>query len=176
LVDGRLIDFDSMLHVQTQLTQRALRPIDPERLFHPSQVICNYTDFISGTTSFKRASHKLLMLPYLMYLGGHSSSLSAVSAQLADMSAKTIRYVDKVMYINGISSARWAWMEKQIRRAERALFGSVDTRKSLSGEAVTTRRRFRAYLLMRASRAAFGRRSIWGVCTDARVFRSTQDE
>ncbi len=123
LVDGRLVDYDTMLHVQTQSARCGLRPIDESHLFHPSQVICNYTDFVSGRTSFEGRSHNLLMLPYLLHIGGHSSLLSAVSVQLVNQSATTIRLFNKVLHIDGVPPAHWAWKEKLIRRAEQALFG-----------------------------------------------------
>ncbi len=127
VVDGRVIDFDTMLHVQTRSPRCAVRPIDDAHLFHPSRVICNYTDFVSGRTSFEHASHNLLMLPYLLYLGGHSAMLSAVSAQLANRNATTIRLIEKDLYIDGIPPDQWAWKEKQIRRTEHALFGHCRT-------------------------------------------------
>jgi hypothetical protein len=123
LISGRVVDFDTLLYVQTKASRCAVRSIDESNLIHPSQVICNYTDFVAGRATFEGASHSLLVLAYFLYLGGESAMLSAVSAQLTKGNAKTIRLCDKDLYIDGISPAHWAWNEKQIRRAEQALFG-----------------------------------------------------
>jgi hypothetical protein len=123
LVDGRVVDFDTLLYVQTKAGRCAVRAIDEANLIHPSQVICNYTDFVSGRASFEGATHSLLVLAYLLYLGGDSTMLSVVTAQLTDGNAMTIRLFDKDLYIDGIPPTHWAWNEKLIRRAEQALFG-----------------------------------------------------
>ena len=123
IVDGRVADFDTVLHVQHQSPRRAHRRVDETYLVHPSRVICDYTDFVSGTQSFKGGPHNFLMLPYFLYLGGDSSMLSPISPQLARPDAKTIRVFDKDLHIDAISPGDWAWNEKQIRRIEQVLVG-----------------------------------------------------
>jgi hypothetical protein len=123
LIDGRLADFDTMLHVQWQTPRCALRPIDETCLAHVSRVICNYTDFMSGRNSFKGSAHNLLMLPYLLYLGGQNAALSDVGPQLANPNVTTIRLFGKDLCIDGIPPALWAWKEKLIRRVEQVLYG-----------------------------------------------------
>jgi hypothetical protein len=123
LVDGRVVDFDTMLHVQAQSPRCAVRGIDATQYVHPSQVICNYTDFVAGRKSFEGACHSLLMLPYLLYLGGHSAMLCAVGSQLANQSATSIRLYNRRLYIDGITPVHWAWQETLIWRVEEALFG-----------------------------------------------------
>jgi hypothetical protein len=123
VVDGRLVDFDTVLHVQHLSPRRALRRVDETHLVHPSRVICDYTDFVSGRKTFKGEPHSFLILVYLLHLGGDSAMLSAIRPQLANPDAKTIRIFSKDLYIDAIAPDQWAWGEKQIRRLEQALFG-----------------------------------------------------
>ena len=123
LMEGRLIDFDTMLHVQLQSRKRALREVFQSHLVHPSGVVCQYTDLVAGRTTFARRSHNLLMLPYFFFLGGDSAMLFSVSPQLRRMNSETIRLLGRRLHIDGIPPSHWAWMEKQIRRLEQAVAG-----------------------------------------------------
>jgi hypothetical protein len=125
LVDGRVVDFDTMLSAQWRYSRPALRPIGEAVLVHPTQLICNYTDLISGRADFRGQLHVLLMLPYFLHLGGDSVALRGAGAQLAEESARRIELFGRELAIDGITPQHWAWMEKQIRRVEQALFGST---------------------------------------------------
>jgi hypothetical protein len=125
LIEGRLADLDTMLYVQMQSRRRALCHVCETQLVHPSGVICQFTDFVAGRTAFKERCHNLLMLPYLFYLGGDSTMLSAIGQQVARETSKTIRFLGRELYINAIPPSHWAWMEKQIRRLEHAHVGNT---------------------------------------------------
>ena len=123
LVDGRLIDYDTMLHVQTQ-SRCALRSIDEWQLVHPTQLICHYTDLAAGRTQFRGKNSALPILPYYYYLGGDSSLLDSIGTQLAAEGppAERIRFLGYDLYIDGMMSETWAFLEKQIRRTEQVLY------------------------------------------------------
>jgi hypothetical protein len=131
LIDGRLVDFDTMLHVQMQ-SRRCAQFNDYEtQLVHPSGVICQYTEFVAGRSAFKGMCHNLLMLPYFVYLGGDSSMLGTVGRQLERDNSRKIRLLGKELHIDAIPPKHWAWMEKQIRTVEHAVFGC--TRPEVAG-------------------------------------------
>jgi hypothetical protein len=123
LVDGRIIDYDTMLLAQSQ-ARRALRPIDESQLVHPSQLICNYTDLVAGRSRFRARVNTLPMLPYYFYLGGEAALLESVGPQMAaDRPPDApIDFLGHDLYLDGISPQLWAFFEKQIRRAEQALY------------------------------------------------------
>jgi hypothetical protein len=125
LFEGRVVDFDTMLHVQMQSRRCAHFDDYESQLVHPSGVVCQYTDFVAGRTAFNGTCHNLLMLPYLAYLGGDSSMLGAVGRQVDRDSLRKIRLLGRELHIDAIPPAHWAWMEKQIRRLEHAVFGGT---------------------------------------------------
>ncbi len=123
LVDGEVVDFDTMLHVQHQSPSRVLRPVDETALVHPTQLICNYTDLIAGRSNFRGRSHLLLMLPHLLSIGNDPTLLDEVGGGLRYPAVNRLAFRGKELYIDGLRPGDWAWMEKQIRRLEQGLFG-----------------------------------------------------
>ena len=123
LVDGRVIDYDTMLFVQLP-ARRALRRIDESQLVHPSQLICNHNDLVAGRTQFRGRSNSLPMLPYYFYLAGEGEPLESVGAQLAagETPAARIRLLGHEVYIDGIPPQSWAFFEKLIRHTEQVLY------------------------------------------------------
>jgi hypothetical protein len=120
--NGRVVDFDTMLYVQWKSPRRVVRPIDERALVHPSQLVCNYTDVLTGRTDLRGREHMLPILPYFMYLGDDSTPLSELALQINDDDARSVRLDDHEWWIDGISPGGWAWMEKQVRRVEQRLF------------------------------------------------------
>ena len=88
LVNGRAVDFDTMLHVQRQSPRRVVRPIDETQLVHASQMICDYTELIAGRRDFRESSHSLPMLPYFFHLGGDSTNLVAIGIRASRREGK----------------------------------------------------------------------------------------
>lgn len=125
MVDGRLVDFDTMLHVQMQSRRCKLSREFETQLVHPTGVIWQYTDLVAGRTAFKGASHNLLMLPYFFHLGGDPAMLRAVTREVDNPMTNRIRLLGKPLHIDAIPSQHWAWMEKQIRRLEQSVFGGT---------------------------------------------------
>jgi hypothetical protein len=124
LVDGRMVDFDTMLHAQSRSPRRVVRGIEEAHLVHPSQLICHYTDLVAGRTDFRGRGSSLPILPYFFDLGDDPSLMESVGPQIAAAGAPdaSIRFLGRTLYIDGISPPQWAWFEKQIRRVEQALY------------------------------------------------------
>ncbi len=129
-VDGRLVNFDTMLHAQWKSLRRVVQPIDEVKLVHPSQLICQYNDLISGRSDLAGRNHSLPVLPYFLYLGGDATWLRVVGSQLKDAVTARVSFVNRCMRLDAIPPEHWAWMEKQIRRLEQANFG--ETRPEVS--------------------------------------------
>jgi hypothetical protein len=125
LIDGRIVDFDTMLDAQRRCGRCAVRPIEEADLVHPSELICHYTNLLAGRMDFRSRPHMLPVLAYLMYLGGDSSQMNATRLRLADRNAQSVKFFGRETYIDGIKPQGWAWMEKQIRRVEQHCFGNT---------------------------------------------------
>jgi hypothetical protein len=125
LVDGRVVNFDTLLNPQWLSPRRAQRPIEETWLVHPSLVIGNYIDLVRGRRNFRGQDHTVLMLPYFLYLGGDALPLNSAAPQIAQADAQGVFVFGRELGIDGITPQHWAWMEKQIRRTEQALFGET---------------------------------------------------
>lgn len=124
LIDGRYVDFDTFLYVESKSDARTVEPLPESELVHPSQMICQYTDFVAGRNKYETTGHNLL-IPYYAYLGGDANALDAVGARCADPAARSVPFAGKELPITGMAPSHWAWLEKQIRRAEQALHGAT---------------------------------------------------
>jgi len=124
IVDGRVIDFDTMLWVEWQSPARNVLPTSETQILHPSQMICNYTDLRCGR-AISRERHNLLMLPWFLHLGGNSGPLGVAAEQLKVPGTETVSVLGQKAQIADILPAHFAWTEKQIRRGEQAFFGGT---------------------------------------------------
>lgn len=125
LIGGRYVDFDTLLWIQHQVKSGSVQPLDESELVHPSQLICNYTDFVAGRGNLPRIQHNLVLLPYFEYLGGDATQLDAATAALRDPQRGTIPLSGRPLPVGHLRPAHWAWTEKQIRRVEQALYGAT---------------------------------------------------
>lgn len=125
VVEGRIVDFDTFLWVEWQAPERAIGPVEETELMHPSQVICDYMEFVNGRKGLSGRVHSLAMLPYYHHLGGDDQALRLATAALSDPSASSFPLDVHDLAVDGCSPAHWAWMEKLIRLAEHGLFGRV---------------------------------------------------
>jgi hypothetical protein len=125
VIDGNLIDFDTMLWVERQSPARAVMPIRESQLLHPSQMICNYTDLRCGRATVRERPHSLLMLPWFVHLGGSSEPLRLAGEQLAVRETGAVPMFGLQAPIVHLPPEHFAWTEKQIRRGEQALFGGT---------------------------------------------------
>jgi len=126
IINGSLVDFDTFLWIQHELTgSTCVEPIDENQLVHPTQLICNYTDFSSGRDSLRTKQHSLLMMPYFGMLGGNSTEFDRISKELAESRGSFVSMFGREMNLDHLQSEHWAWMEKQIRRTEQTLFSAT---------------------------------------------------
>jgi hypothetical protein len=139
IVDGRVIDFDTILWVEWQSSARAVLPISETQILHPSQMICNYTDLRRGRVIVRERTHNLLMLPWFLHLGGNSELLRRAGQQLAAFGTESISMFGQQARITHISPAHFAWTEKQIRRGEQAFFGGTRPEVSQYLKGIATR-------------------------------------
>lgn len=123
IINGSLVDFDTFLWIQHELPGSThVLSIDENQLVHPSQLICNYTDFSSGRDALRTKQHSLLMMPYFGMLGGNSTDFERVADELQESNGSAVRMFGREMYLDHLKPEHWAWMEKQIRRTEQTLF------------------------------------------------------
>jgi len=70
VVNGRYVDFDTFLYMQWRSRKRCLASINETSLVHPTQLICQYTNFVSGRDSMAQSPHSLILLVYFLHIGG----------------------------------------------------------------------------------------------------------
>lgn len=121
---GRRVEFDTFLHAQSVAGRRAVRPIDEERMVHPSQMICQYVDHVNGRP-VPPGTNNVLMIPYFFYIGGDPAPLREAAAQLADGSRSRVRVFGREVDAAKLTPAHGRWYAKQAARVERALHGEV---------------------------------------------------
>ena len=129
--EGKIVDYDTFLWMQRKLGSSSYSPIDETMMFHPTQVICQYTDFVSGRNNLTGIQHNLLALIYLRFLGGNEEAIIDLLAQLKESNSETVVIDSKSLSVAHLSCEHWAWLEKQIRRVEQTLYGL--TRKEVAG-------------------------------------------
>lgn len=125
LIESKYIDFDTFLYMQWVSASTSIEPIDESQLVHPTQMICQFTDFISGRNDLSSTQHSLLTLIYMQYLGGEIQSLNNVTKALQNTAVDTVPFRGKSLKVSQLAPEQWAWLEKQIRRLEQALFGKT---------------------------------------------------
>jgi hypothetical protein len=123
LIGGRYVDFDTFLYMQHRSSLRAIQSIDESQLVHPTQMICQYTDFMAGRGRISTHEHNLIMLPYYFLLGGDPDLIASTTKQLTPLGAHSLTMMGRSLPIGHLAPTRWAWIEKQIRRVEQAIFG-----------------------------------------------------
>ncbi len=129
-VNGAYVDFDTFLYIQFNSTKISVSPIDETQMFHPTQMICQFTDFMAGRDSLANSQHNLLALIYLQYLGGNRRILSEVTSELSAGGETSITFNSLELRVDQLTQEQWAWLEKQIRRLEQALFENTRTEVS----------------------------------------------
>lgn len=120
VLDGIYVDFDTFLYMQHMSPLRSTSPTSETSLVHPSQLICDYTEFTSGRSTLEHRQHSLIFLLYLKYIAGEKEPLLAATERLKDMASRDIVFENKPLPIHHLKEEHWAWTEKQIRRLEQA--------------------------------------------------------
>ena len=64
--EGSWVDYDTFLYLEERLGGRHLFEVDPEELFHPSQLLCQFTDHLNDPDRLPPGGGNLSLLPYLL--------------------------------------------------------------------------------------------------------------
>ena len=128
--DGDWVDYDTFLYLEERLGGRHLFEVDPEELFHPSQLLCQYTDHLNEPERLPLGGGNLSLLAYLLHVGGDSAPLEAARRAL-ETGATSVPVGPKELDLAALPSGRLDWQETQVQRLESFLYGGV--RPEVSG-------------------------------------------
>jgi len=128
--DGDWVDYDTFLYLEERLGGRHLFEVDPEELFHPSQLLCQYTDHLNESERLPLGGGNLSLLAYLLHVGGDSAPLEAARRAL-ETGATSVPVGPKELDLAALPSGRLDWQETQVQRLESFLYGGV--RPEVSG-------------------------------------------
>lgn len=121
---GRRVDLDTFLYAQSLGGTASVLPILEEDMVHPSQLICQFSDFLEGRRGVRK-SNNLLLVPYFLYAGDEPDVLRSVTAELERNVGSTISYFGKPLDLSGLDPDLLRWLAKQAFRVESAIAGDV---------------------------------------------------
>lgn len=117
-IDGRTVDFDTLLYPQTRTERRSIANIDIEEMVHPSQVVSQYT-MLDRPNYVPPPTNNALFIPYFYYLAGQRMHLEAVRDGL-DGGGMRVPLLAKSMDVSKLSVVHAQWLFEQAMRIERA--------------------------------------------------------
>ena len=121
---GSWVDYDTFLYLEERFDSSTLSPVDAEDLFHPSQLLCQYTDHLNAPHRLPAGGGNLVLLPYLLHLGGDEESFDrALDALRGGGSSIPLR--GKSLDLAGAAPEKVEWQRVQVERLEAFLFGEV---------------------------------------------------
>jgi hypothetical protein len=121
---GKSVDFDTLLHAQSRRGTTSILTIPEEHMVHPSQLIHQFTEFVSRLNCAPLPCSNLLLIPYIMSLGESDEQLVALTRSLVTSPAAVPlfgRYVDATR----LTCAHALWLTKQAMRLEHAVHAAV---------------------------------------------------
>lgn len=121
--EGRRVEFDTFLDLQSRGGRRAVLPIDEELMVHPSQMICQYVEHANGR-AVPRDRHNLFMIPYYFDVGGAAEEMAAVTRGLRE-DGRRATLLGRTVDAGLLTPEHAAWYAKQAGRLEGCLFGGV---------------------------------------------------
>lgn len=121
-LSGKRVEFDTLLYPQARAGRSDVLRLDETLLVHPSQMICQYVDFVAGRGV--PWNNNLLMIPYYELLGGDPRLFDAVRAQLVG-GKKRPELWGRELVVGRLSPRHAAWMEKQASRLEAVVEGGT---------------------------------------------------
>ncbi len=124
LWNGRTVDFDVMLWPQTR-GKRSLLAMPGEDMVHPGQVISQYVFLQTKPGYIPPERNNLFFLPYFLHLAGNDTILGEHTRALASSPRSSVPFLGRTADLTRLSETHVTWVEKQVRRIEQALFGSV---------------------------------------------------
>lgn len=122
--DGVWVDYDTFLYLEERLAGRHLYAVDAEELFHPSQLLCQYTDHLHDPERLPAGGGNLALLAYLLHVGGETEPMAAALRALA-AGGSVIPVGARELELRGLPPEALAWQRTQVERLEAFLFGGV---------------------------------------------------
>jgi len=122
--DGAWVDYDTFLYLEERLGGRHLFEVDAEELFHPSQLLCQFTDHKNDPDRLPPGGGNLSLLAYLLHLGGDSAQLEAAQRAL-EAGGTTIPVGPRELDLSALPLERLDWQQTQVERLEIFLFDGV---------------------------------------------------
>ena len=122
--DGSWVDYDTFLYLEERLGGRHLFEVDPEELFHPSQLLCQFTDHLNDPDRLPPGGGNLSLLAYLLHLGGESAQLEAAQRAL-EAGGTTVQVGPRDLDLAALPPERLDWQQTQVERLETFLFDGV---------------------------------------------------
>lgn len=121
---GRTVDFDTFLYAQSRLGRTAVLPLQDCDMVHPSQMICQFTELMSGR-ELNPTRSSLLLIPYFMSVGGADEMMAGISDQLARNGNGTIDFFGRPIRPDRLNLTHAQWLASQAERLDNAVFGEV---------------------------------------------------
>ena len=122
--DGVWVDYDTFLYLEERIGGRHLFEVDPEELFHPSQLLCQYTDHLNDPDRLPAGGGNLSLLAYLQYVGGESAPLDAAREAL-EAGGTSVPVGPRALDLAALPLERFDWQETQVQRLESFLYDGV---------------------------------------------------
>jgi len=122
--EGAWVDYDTFLYLQERLGGRHLFEVEAEELFHPSQLLCQFTDHLNDPDRLPPGGGNLALLAYLLHLGGESAQLEAAQRAL-EAGGTTILVGPRELDLSELPSEKLDWQRTQVERLETFLFDGV---------------------------------------------------
>ena len=119
--DGVWVDYDTFLSLEERLGSCSICPVEAEDLFHPSQLLCQYTDHLNTPHRLPAGGGNLVLLPYLLYVGGAEEMFVEALAVLKE-GGSSFLIRSKRLDISGANSEQVEWQRVQVERLETSLF------------------------------------------------------
>lgn len=124
-LNGKPVHFDLTLYAQSFSDRRALLPLRPLEIVHPSQMICQFTALMTQADYQPQQRTSLLLIPYYLYLGGHQSPLRDMARNLPSPSSGKIRFFGKLLDLSRQTPEHIRVLATMAYEVEEAMFGRV---------------------------------------------------
>lgn len=120
--NGRWVEFDTFLYAQSRGGTKSVLDIPESDMVHPSQMICQYTDFMVRPWRLPDRNN-LLMFPYYAFVGGDAGPIISVTRGLGSGSP-SVELFGKQADVSRLPPEHFTWLADQVERCERSLVGA----------------------------------------------------
>lgn len=125
---GRMVDFDTFLYAQSQAGRTSVLPIAVADMVHPSQMICQYTDYMNRRGYVPPEHNNLPMIPYFISLSGRDAMMDDLCGQLESGGGSAPTLLGRRLDLSRLTPVHARWITEQAKRLEQAVFGQVRPR------------------------------------------------